>query len=506
MNFWFPLLSTLQLIAVVTTVSLLIGIPSAWAAETMACGRMVAKYASRLFILAMTVALAIPLILHAAIWESTAGKFGWLSLTGSGARSFEAFHGLVASGWIHAMVGSAIVTLATWCGTQSQSRAVIENSLLDASPLRAWWTIRLPLAWPWVLAATLINAGIAGTEMTVVDLYGYRTLADEFYLFYAANPNGLSIAIVCALPLCLALGLGTLLLVLHQPSGASLSAQEPIRVCEEQPSNWSIGISSFILLVSASLIVLVPIVGLFVKIGHDVAIVEGQIVSVWSIHRGVKEWLLAPRTFASEYQWTIVLGLATGLLSSLIAWPMAALGRRRAGIEKIFDVLSICLFCIPGPVVAIAVVNFFQFDVPIFRFLYEMTIVPTVIALSFRATSIAYWVLRSGYRGISDRVFEASALEMSSTKRFWRIDRPLIQGSLVTAIFVSAVFASGDVPVTLPVVPPGISTVGTRLFGLLHSGARYQEAALAIWHLMFVVSIAAVIAVGHRHWRARMSV
>ena len=48
--------------------------------------------------------------------------------------------------------------------------------------------------------------------------------------------------------------------------------------------------------------------------------------------------------------------------------------------------------------------------------------------------------------------------------------------------------ASGDVPATLPVVPPGVTTVGTRLFGLLHSGARQQEAALAIWYVGFVVS------------------
>jgi len=472
----------------------------------MARGRVLCRVASRLFLLAMTVAIAIPLILHAAIWESTAGKFGWLSLTGAGARSFDAFHGLVASGWIHAMVGSAIVALAAWYGTQSQSRSVIENSLLDATPLRAWWTIRLPIAWPWVLAAILINAGIASTEMTVVDLYGYRTLADEFYLFYAANPDGLSIALVCALPIGLAIGLGTLFLVSYRPSDASLSIQETIHFGDERPSPWTIVFASLVLGVSVSVIVLVPIVGLFVKIGHDVAVVEGKIVSEWSLVRGVDEWMLAPRTFASEYRWTIILGMATGVLSAAMAWPMAALGRRRARVEKTFDVLSIGLFCIPGPVVAIAVVNFFQLQLPFFRILYEMTIVPTVIALSFRATPIAYWVLRSGYRGIPDGVFEASALEMSSIKRFWWIDRPLVKSSLITAIFISAVFASGDVPVTLPVTPPGVSTVGTRLFGLLHSGARYQEAALAIWHLTMVVSIAAVIAVGHRHLRARMSV
>ena len=60
---------------------------------------------------------------------------------------------------------------------------------------------------------------------------------------------------------------------------------------------------------------------------------------------------------------------------------------------------------------------------------------------------------------------------------------------LVAASLAAGLMASGDVPATLPVIPPGVTTVGTRLFGLLHSGARYQEAALAIWYIAAVVAI-----------------
>ena len=34
---------------------------------------------------------------------------------------------------------------------------------------------------------------------------------------------------------------------------------------------------------------------------------------------------------------------------------------------------------------------------------------------------------------------------------------------------------TGDVPATLPVIPPGVSTVGTRLFGLLHSSSKKKK-------------------------------
>jgi iron(III) transport system permease protein len=71
----------------------------------------------------------------------------------------------------------------------------------------------------------------------------------------------------------------------------------------------------------------------------------------------------------------------------------------------------------------------------------------------------------------------------------WAIDLPILKRSLMTAFLATGVVASGDVPATLPVIPPGVSTVGTRLFGLLHSGARYQEAALAIWYVLAITAI-----------------
>ena len=79
-------------------------------------------------------------------------------------------------------------------------------------------------------------------------------------------------------------------------------------------------------------------------------------------------------------------------------------------------------------------------------------------------------------------------------KRVLFIDRPLLAGSLCIAGVAAAIVASGDVPAMLPVVPPGVTTVGTRLFGLLHSGARYQEAALAVWYLAAVLLISLFLA------------
>ena len=198
--------------------------------------------------------------------------------------------------------------------------------------------------------------------------------------------------------------------------------------------------------------------------------------------------------FASEYRWTCIIAVVVALFAVLIAWPLSAVGRQRRRLEVGLDLLTISFVLLPGPVVGLMVVTFFQLSVPGFFTLYQQTLVPTIIALLFRAVPAAYWVLRAGYRGLDSQLLDTAQLDHSWIKRVWTIDRRLLQGSLWGAGIAAAVVASGDVPATLPVVPPGVTTVGTRLFGLLHSGARYQEAALAIWYLAAVLAISLFLA------------
>ncbi|MFG0263441.1 MAG: ABC transporter permease [Novipirellula sp. JB048] len=504
----------MRLITVTIVIALALGVPAAWAVTTLAASRRFANHLAHLFLLAMLVAVAMPMILHAAAWEATAGKFGWLALSQTTTRSAAGFAGLVACGWIHGLYGAAIVAIATWHGTQLVPKSILQLASLDAHPLRVWWTIALPLAWPWVLAATIASAVLAATEMTVVDLYGYRTLAEEFYLLYAVAPSITSILTTIALPLCFALALITVLLGgirsrRHESAAAHFQIAEPPSVGESAspgtgPSPGIRCAAIVILFATVMLILAIPLAGLVSKLGHEVVVDADQRTVSWSATRALRELAAAPRTFASEYQWTLILAGVTGCFATAMAWPLAAIGREHQGCERVLDACSSVAFCIPGPLVGMLLVNFFQLPLGGARFLYEATIVPTVLAMSVRATTIAYWIIRSGYHGIGDSVLVSAKLDAGRWRRLWRIDRPLLTPSLLLAVIGAGIVASGDVPVTLPVAPPGVSTVGTRLFGLLHSGARYQEAALALWYLGLISVIIIVTATHLRRRRAKI--
>ena len=542
-------LLTIQLVVVAVALAAILGIPAAWAASTLQeSGRFGRSLSAAVFV-AFVAALALPMVLHAAAWEATAGKFGWLPLTQTGARMVSSqqypiqsgtndssqqvvsdtpipsapitgtsgntiygglggvFGGLVACGWIHGLFCASIVALATWYGVQRTPQSVLQQSSLEMSPGRVWWTVRLRLAFPWIAVSLLATAILATTEMTVADLYGYRTIADTFYLQYVSDPTAKSIATTCLFPLLMA---GLLIYLVNSISDRSRERTDRLNQTDaagaliEQPAKRVLVLAALVSTAIVALVIVVPFVGLIVKIGHVVEVREATRHVSWSFGRSLENLTSAPATFAAEYRWTVVLASLTAIVAVVLAWLAAAWGREHRTFRRVIDAVAILLVLIPGPIVGIAVVRFFQIGVPGFRELYNSSVIPTIIGLLFRAGPVAYWVLRTGYRGIGDEVFAAAQLETGWAARVWSVDRPLLKRSLFAATLASAVVASGDVPVMLPIIPPGVTTVGTRLFEQLHSGARYQEASLALWYVAAVVAIAIVGARSSRGLRARM--
>ncbi len=479
-------------------IAAVIGILGAWAGWTLARGGVAARWSAMLLFAATVAAAAMPMILHATAWEATAGKFGWWMLTQTGSRTdaggvYGFFAGGIATGWIHGIVGAAMTTLAAWLGTSRVAESTMTAASLEMGPTAAFFRIALPMAAPCWITALVATAMLAATEMTVADLYGFRTVADQFYLFYSLAPNSWSILAVCFVPLVVA---STSMLGWLVWRRRLVSQNERSVLQTLAPEKVSLGltiIASAVAGAIALLLVGVPIFGLLFKAGQDVVVVDSIARIQWSPRLLVNRLVEAPKIFAAEYQWTTVISAATASVCIVIAWPAALIGRSNRMIEKLMDFASIVFVCIPGPIVGLMIVGLFQMGLPGLTMLYQQTIVPTVLALSFRGFAVAYWILRSGYRGIDAAILESASLEMPSWRRFWTLDRRLIAKPAIAAWLATAIVASGDVPAMLPVIPAGVTTVSVRLFGLLHSGARYQEASLAFWYVaavMFVVGLA----------------
>ena len=313
-----------------------VGIMGAWAASTLNTYGRLGSWITAFFLACMVVAVAMPMILHAAAWEATAGKFGWLKMTQTGARAdgvaFEFFRGLLACGWIHGMFGAAIVSLATYFGTSATPPALIEQSQMERGPISTWWQVRLPIALPWIQASLMGTAVLAATEMTVVDLYGYRTIADEFYLFYATDPSVLSILLTCFFPLAITGGFLTWIsisrrrLIFVQNDHGSDQVSNGQVPSESMAAVWG-WTSGLIAITIACTVTLVPIIGLMAKLGHETVLTDQSMIARWSSSAAITRLLEAPSLFLHEYTWTGIIGLVTGLVTVSLAWPLAAFAR-----------------------------------------------------------------------------------------------------------------------------------------------------------------------------------
>ncbi|MEO9933015.1 ABC transporter permease [Rhodopirellula bahusiensis] len=486
--------TTIELMLVSAGIAILIGVPTAFCVSLLRPNHWLV----RTWTFFAFVTLAMPLILLAAAWEATAGKFGWLVTTMTGGN-------LGWVGWIHGMHGVALVSLATVWATRRISPVAIQQAALDFSPSQSWWRIKLPIAMPWIVASAVGVMVLASTEMSVADLHSVRTVADQFYLFYSVDPNTTSVLVSTLVPMVVG-GIPTLLWFWLQRRRWQVASDwnpEPIDVPPQTKDVASRGtrVAASFAVAFCTLLLVLPLAGLIVQTGHSVEVVDGVRQATFRWQASLRAIAEAPKLFGEEIVWTIQLALFSILLSLPLAMGLARLARSSRVAGLVIDIAGTMLFLIPGPVIGMTIAAFFRLHIPGLDWLATHTLVPTLVAVGVRSVLVAYAILRNAYDGIDDATWQAGQMDGSVTWRWWHLELPLLRRGLGVAALAVAIVSAGDVPAAMPVLPPGVTTTGTRLFGLLHSGARYQEASLAMVHTGMVVVLCGVILVLRLHLR-----
>lgn len=507
------LLLTLALMTFAVSVALPVGVSLA-ALLCLSGSQPLARAVRRSAWAMLFVLVCLPLYLQASAWEAAAGKYGWIPLMQSGANRFW-FRGLVAAGWVHGISGAAWIALITSWAVSRTPVSLLQQASLDASAAGRLWHVALPYARPAIAAAGLWVALLAATEMTVADLYGVRTLADEVYLKYAYEPEPLPIVLAYATPWAIAgVFLWSLGRLMRRMSAAGMSGAGDRQAgrrggLERQTAFWNEGHTwdgaggterpalwaTAACVLAAGLLVLlvcVPLVSLIMKAGLVVEAAGAEHAGPryhWSWSQFGQTLNDSLRTFGPEFGWSVALAGGVAVVALILGAAAAAWAEGSPRRASWGAVAAVLLVLIPGPIVGMAVVHLFHNRGGVWDELYQRSLLPTVVALLPRAAPAAYLVMRAGYRLLGHSVHEAARIDGASRWQRWRwIEAPRLRPAMLVAGLVAGMVAAADVPPTLVVLPPGISTVGTRLFELLHSGVRYQAAGLT---LCFCVLVAA---------------
>lgn len=460
--------------------------------------------------------LFVPLFVQAAAWQSALRYCGSL-LSGNSLRTRALFTtGWLPAIWTHGITGVAWVTLILAAALRTIPREEEENALQDAPAYRVLWTISLRHAFGAIFAAMLWIAVICFSEITVTDLYQVRTFAEEVYT--SANIGTLGTPLTSTISgqagveisqRDLAKGsVVALLLMLSLLTAVARSMPSADFLSVDSGWRWQVRNKLPLAVVTWLLITLligVPFISLVSKAGIHVTRNDAAVERVWSLSKAAHMVARSPWEHRRELTWTCVIGVTVASLATtlglLLAW-----GTRVRWLPRL---PTLCMmagaFAIPGPLVGVWLIALLNHEPGTtwswLNWYYDNTVLAPVLAQLMRALPFATLLLWSQMASIPQAVLDCARTEGASPwRQLWAIALPMRWPVLVSAFSLSLIVSVGELSATLLVVPPGVTTLSTRIFGLLHYGAEDRVSAICL-ALAVLLGIGTVIA----GWPLRMT-
>ncbi len=438
----------------------------------------------------LLVLLFVPLFIQLASWEAGFGRGGWYSTLVSQQLSYPPLDNFRGAVLVHAAAAIPWLFWMSRLGFLSVSRTFEEVASLDANPRQVFMRITLPLILPIALASCLYVLIVASTEITITDRYQYRSYAEVLYNEFVLNDRfdelPLSIAPILVTLVSVA-GAGLLMCRILLPRMTHTTID---RVASQQNSNWlvTLAVSAIV-----SFLFFVPIGNLIYQAGIDVVGDEatGQRVRTWSANKMVGLVSKSPIQYREELAYTAIMSQLSVFVAIVIATLTAWWARGRAVRETAAAVLATTCFVLPGPLIGLGLIWLLNRDSTILAWLYDDTLFAPCAAITVRCFPFIYLTIWFGMRSIPKAVTDAASVDGASKfGTLWHVVLPLLWPSLICAVFIGLAVSIGELSASILLMPPGVTTVSTQIFQLIHYGAEDQLAGLCLSCLAVFVAIA----------------
>lgn len=173
-------------------------------------------------------------------------------------------------------------------------------------------------------------------------------------------------------------------------------------------------------------------------------------------------------------------------------------------ILRVASKVALLGYSIPGAVIAVGVFiplvwidsrldtfmrSYFQITTGLF---FSGTLVALVFAYTVRFLAVALSPLDSGFKNLCGNLDDTSrSLGVPPLKTLWKVDLPLLKGTLLSASLLVFVDVLKELPITLILRPFNFDTLATRTFQLASNEQLIQSAIPAL--LIITVSLLPVI-------------
>jgi iron(III) transport system permease protein len=443
----------------------------------------------------------IPLYLQAAAWQSGFGLQGWFSLA-SGSVWLEGWTGAI---WIHTLAAVPWAVLIVGTGLWLVNPDWEEQALLDGSPAQVVFRVTFRSAAPAIGAAALWIAVTAAAEMTVTDLFGLRTYAEEIYTRLALDED-LSAAGLTLLPgmavtaWCVLAGLVMVAGLAPRQWPVSLVRRPRFRL-----GVWRWPAAGGVAL-ALGVIVGLPLGNLAYKAGVVVAQVGDERVRTWSLRKCLEMVYMAPMLNRREFGWSLSIGPLAATAGVTVALGLAWLARRgRACGLAVLALVAVCL-AVPGPLLGLAIIWLLDRPGhPLLLSLYDRSILAPWLAQSVRCLPIATLIVGHALETLPRQLRESAAVEGAGPlKMAMFVVLPILWPALAVAWLVALALALGDLAASILVVPPGVVTLPILIFRMLHYGVEDRAAGVCLAMAAIFLALAALAGVVALSWRRRL--
>jgi iron(III) transport system permease protein len=449
----------------------------------------------------MICAMFVPLYIYAAAWSAGFGQLGWFSFIGDPPRPL--LDGWFGAIWVHAMAATPWVCLMVGVASTRIDPTLEECALLDANPLRVFFSVTLRMILPAIFAAILWVVLMTMGEMTVSDIFRVRTFAEEVYLNYlldqeavapTLNPwinqlDQFSISIWHQIAVGIWIGLLALILLAELVPISTHHHGAPALQFKLKKYYWPLTILYVCVIV---LILGLPLANLFYKAGMYVVSDDQATRERWSLWRAWQNLIAVPAKYGDSFLWTVAIGCYATLLampvSILVAW-WARVGRWYASLPAIA-----CFaigFALPGPTIAVFLILLLdQPQSPWLIWLYDRTLFPPAMAITIRLLPLTVLFCWHAMRSASEQLIEQSRLDgLTPLGRFTLLGLLQNRLSLGAASLLAFVVACSDLTASNLVMPPRVDPLPRRIFGFIHSGIDDQVAVLSLANVLIMLPL-----------------
>ena len=474
------------------------------------------------WVLLLIFPIFIPLPIFAGLWKSTLGIQGLLAnFTGTvfsvGMIPAMATHTIASLPWVILIVGLGFLTVEA---------ELEETALLETSPLHVIWIVSVRRAWGSIVSAGLLVATLTTTEISLTDLFQVRTYAEEVYTFYASQ-GALPPLPLWNIPghLLLASGMIAVLIGTFNIPPDRWTRMWRCHLFALRRWKWpavvfltltTLGILGTLLCIlifrvglsSERKTISTPTVTSTLHPSTDQTLESNnsqwpqrpptvQYIRKWSIHTAVSSiW----RCFVSRQNtWWLSLtcGVTASLLTVGLLLPIIWLARDQKWVSVILSLLIGGLLATPGPMMALALIHFFNQGGAL-GYIYNSTGI-LILGLGLRIAPVVCLCLWIPLQMIPANIIEAGKTDVADRLQMIRyIYLPLSLIPASIALLGGTALSMGELSVTVLLHPPGLTPLSVDIFSSLHSGLYNQVAATTLLMLGFLFCTGLILAIRMR--------